>query len=425
MKRIKIASYTSIAHFSRLLVSLFIIKQIAVQHGPEGLGFLSNFMTLVTISGTLAGGGISTGIIKYISEYSHSYFRQLQFAGNAFIYTSLVAIITVVLGFIYIEKLSYNIFLSPNYCLYIGLFFVAQLIISFNNFFYGILNGFKENILYSIVLISGNFLALFISYFSIKYHYFLGSTIAILCPVSLPAIPILIIFSRKLFRRKVFLFSFNAFKEDCLKLSKFSLMTVTSIVCFPIVEIILRNTLINYLGLEYAGYWQAITKLSSAYLSFYLLFLTAYFVPILSSTEERAKIFSEVRKMIIFIASIFLFMVFLFFYLKDAVITLLFTDKFLVISDLMLLQMMGDFFRVIGWVVGIVVLAKAMVKIYILAELLQGLIFILLSLVELHYSMDLKGVISAYVITCLLYCLLALGFLTYKFRPRTIDLIIS
>ena len=48
MKVIKVAGLTAVAYLSKLLVSLFIIKEISTIHGPAGLGLLGNFMTLVS-----------------------------------------------------------------------------------------------------------------------------------------------------------------------------------------------------------------------------------------------------------------------------------------------------------------------------------------------------------------------------------------
>ena len=85
MNGFKVASLTAISYLSKLFVSLFIIKQISVIHGPEGLGLLGNFMSLVSIASTLGGGGILSGIIKYLAEYSDSLKKQRSFVSSSFL----------------------------------------------------------------------------------------------------------------------------------------------------------------------------------------------------------------------------------------------------------------------------------------------------------------------------------------------------
>ena len=124
MKQIKTASLTALSHFTRLLVMLLILKQIALVYGPEGLGFLGNYMSLMTIAGSLAGGGVFSGIIKYISEYNGRPFRQMSFVGSAFLYSLLIALFTLVVGCVFIKPLTQLIFLSIDGKAYIYFFLV-------------------------------------------------------------------------------------------------------------------------------------------------------------------------------------------------------------------------------------------------------------------------------------------------------------
>ena len=61
--------YTSIATAARLLAGLVAIKLVAWFAGPEGVGKLGQFMSLMSLLAVLAGGGISSAIVKYVAEY--------------------------------------------------------------------------------------------------------------------------------------------------------------------------------------------------------------------------------------------------------------------------------------------------------------------------------------------------------------------
>lgn len=417
MKQLRVAILLGFSYLSKLLVSLFIIKQIAATQGVEGLGVLGNFMNLAAIAGTLAGGGIFSGVIKYTAEYSGSLQRLLSFAGSALVYTLVSALITLILGMIFIKDITQYIFMNQDYSGYIYFFLVAQIFISFNNLTYGLINGLKQNSLYAILTITGNIIAAVLAYYMIKNHGFMGAVIAIMAPALCSSIPV---FFYSFFNRQLRSLKFDSIKMDSKLLGKFSLMLFFSAACFPIVEMSVRNNIVHFAGLDAAGYWQAITKLSSAYLSFYSLFLCFYFVPVISSEQDNQKIFNDVKKMIFFISCLFLFMIFAFTCLKYIIIELVFTKEFLVVSDLFILQMIGDFFRVIGWVVGFIVVAKALTKLYILGEVIQGTMFIALSSFALNnYSSGLYGVVLSYVVTCFLYSSLVLFLFYYFFCIKT------
>jgi O-antigen/teichoic acid export membrane protein len=415
----KVASLTALSHLSKLLVNFFIIKQIALTQGPEGLGLLGNFMTLVSIAGCLAGGGITSGVIKYIAEYSDTRLKQISFAGSALIYTTVSTLAILLLGLLFIQPITHYIFLSNTYGIYICFFLFAQILVAFNNLSYGLLNGFKKNYLYALLTIIGNLIALGVAWYSIKFHGQGGAIIAILAPVVCPFLPICVYAVSKSFRPKI---QFSSLRNDSLLLSKFSLMLLFSTICFPLVEMHVRNTIILQLGIEAAGFWQAITKLSTAYLSFYSLFLTFYFVPIISSESTSSQILRETRKMVVFIIGLFAIMFALFVCLETPIIKLVLTEKFLVIHRLFLLQMIGDFFRVIGWIVGFIVVAKAVTPLYILGEIVQGGLFILLSTIELHYTPNLYGIEYAYIASCFLYCLMSFSAFFYCFRNKSTHL---
>lgn len=60
---------TIIATSIKLLNAFFIVKLVSIYIGPEGLAKVGQFISLITFLTVVSGGGISYGIIKYVSEY--------------------------------------------------------------------------------------------------------------------------------------------------------------------------------------------------------------------------------------------------------------------------------------------------------------------------------------------------------------------
>lgn len=455
----KIASLTAVSHLTKLLVTLFIIKQIAVTQGPAGLGLLGNFMSLVSIASSLAGGGVVAGVIKYLAEYSGSPQRQQSFIASSLLYTLSFALMTLCLGLLCINWITGYVFPNQDYRGYIYFFLVAQGLVALCNYSFGVANGLGKNSVYAGFLIGGNLVAVVVAFFAIQLYGLSGAVVAVMAPAVFPIIPAFVyVFRHRLissFCKTLCSDSFFVvahathvphpelerdlpntqeilrklgmtckrlpFFHDSRLLFKFSIMLFASAVCFPVVEIIIRNQIVLILGMQSAGYWQAITKLSTAYLSFVSIFLTFYFLPLVSSIIEKKRIVLEVNHMMLFLGSCFTALIIVFFFFRNFVIHCVFSDEFLPISDLMLLQMVGDFFRVLGWVIGFVMVAKAATKLYLLGELFQGGIFLLFSHFALLTTASLQGVILAYVITCFLYCILSVMLFIYFFSEQQIE----
>jgi len=415
VKWFKVASLIGIAYLSKLLAVLFIIKQISVIHGPDGLGVMGNFLTLVSLVSTLGGGGSLSGIIKYLSEYSGRLKRQDSFAGSALLYTLIFSLLTLVIGLIFIRQLTNIVFSNQDYRGYIYFFLVAQLIVSINNFSYGMVNGLKKNGVYAFFLVGGNLIAVIFSYFAIKYYGLWGAILSIMAPTIFPFIPVLFYMIKSGIIKRM---SFGSFFNDSRLLVRFSLMRFGSALCFPVVEIVVMNLIKQNLGLTTAGFWQAISKLSISYLSFYSLFLTFYFLPLISSIFEKSKIVKEVNKVMLIIGSTFALMMVVYFIFDVLIIRAILSEEFLPINQLMLLQMIGDFFRVLGWVIGFVVISRASIKLYLLGEVFQGLLFVTLSYFSLVKYHDINSIIVSYDITCFLYLILSVSLFVIFFVKK-------
>jgi len=59
-------------------------------------------------------------------------------------------------------------------------------------------------------------------------------------------------------------------------------MLITTVICMPLVQMLLRNDLVEVSNWDVAGYWQAAIRLSDAYLLFINMVLANYYMPRLS-----------------------------------------------------------------------------------------------------------------------------------------------
>src|SRR6185437_6874659 len=84
--------------------------------------------------------------------------------------------------------------------------------------------------------------------------------------------------------------------RDTLRLAAFSVMTLSSALVSPLVNIAVRDHLAQQLGWEQVGYWQAVSKVSDAYLLFLTSAINIYYLPKLASIRERGALVHELRQ---------------------------------------------------------------------------------------------------------------------------------
>jgi hypothetical protein len=86
------------------------------------------------------------------------------------------------------------------------------------------------------------------------------------------------------FRRRLLRMHFD--REMTVRLATFSVMTITSALLPPLINIAVRDHLALQFGWERVGYWQAVSKVSDAYLLFLTTAINIYYLPKLASTHE-------------------------------------------------------------------------------------------------------------------------------------------
>ena len=194
-----------------------------------------------------------------------------------------------------------------------------------------------------------------------------GALIAMAINQSLACIVSIALFSKI----KWFKLSFLYGKIDLpttTKLSKFALMAMVTAICMPGSQILIRNHLGVTFGLELAGYWEAMWRVSKAYLLFITSTFAVYYLPRLSEIKEVVEIKKEISqgyKILLPIAICFSLSIFL---LKDFIIQILFTPDFLPMSELFGWQMVGDTMKIGSFILAYLMLSKALTKVFVITR---------------------------------------------------------
>lgn len=384
-----------------MLSLLGINKIMAIYVGPSGYAALGQFQNAVQMISSVAGGGLNTGLIKYTAEYQTDEVLQHKLWQSAAMLSFVAAVVLSILIFAFRFELALWILNDRSLSNVFGWFGGSLTLFIFNAFLQSILNGKKEIAYYVLSNIAGSVLSIFVTTLLVVKCGFEGALIALATYQSLTFFVTLVFcFQRPWFKLKNFFGRLD--KSIIFNLAKFASMALASAAIVPLSQMLIRNYLGNKIGWAAAGYWDAMWRLSGAYLMFVTATLGVYYLPKLSELNGWNEIKNEVLngyKIILPAVAAASFFVYL---SKNYLIDMLFSAEFQPMSQLFFWQLIGDVLKISGWLLAYVMLSKAMTAAYILSEIIFSLGFYVLVvlLVDLY---GIEGAAMAHALNYLIY----------------------
>lgn len=165
--------------------------------------------------------------------------------------------------------------------------------------------------------------------------------------------------------------------------------------------LIVRARAVHLYGLEGAGQFDAAWSISAMYLALFLTSLQSYLLPELSQTANGTHLRRALSKAFHFALMLSLPLVVGLVVFKPLVMNLLFSKVFTPALDILRWVLLGDFVRVLGWIMSTTLMARADMKGYTLAGGLWSLVFVSVAWVLLPKGIEWVGV--AYLVSYTAY----------------------
>jgi len=405
MKRLlKLFSITSLLTLLRMIFGFVIAKVVAIYAGPSGMAMLGQFQGVISVFNGLVNASVSTGVIKYTSENNESGYAACSPWWRASLYFSISIICIIIpIAVLFSEWLSYKVFKSYEYN---WLIILAALVLPLNmlgTLFNAVING-QQNYRRFVIL---GIVSLFFStslMLSLIYHQNIeGALIAAAVQNSIIGVVMLVSSINQPWLKVKYWFGYVEIKYF-KGVGSYFLMGITTALSVPVSLLLVRTSLIDVVGLESAGHWQAVWKISEVYLSVITIAFGTYYLPRLSAISKVDAIKKEIRTTLIVLVPIVITAAFLIYVCRDFVITVLFTESFRAARELFSIQLAGDVFKIIGVVLAYPMLSHKMTKRYISSEILFSLLFVYLS-INFIDNYGVQGANIAYLLTYFLYAL--------------------
>ncbi len=400
MNLIKTSFYTSLSTGITFLTGFVTTKVVAVKIGPEGMAYYGQFVNTTSILAMLGTGAITTGVVKYLAEFSDNKEQQQKLISTAFIVVFVSSLVISLFTMACSTVFSTAAFKTKEFWIVYLVYGFCLTAVSLNAIFNCILNGLKFIKRLTIINITASLVGM-TSLVVLASTLGLVGVLINVSVVGLVMMCINIVMFRKWGIR--WRFKLNQFDIPILKkLFAFSLMAVVSGTVVPVMQILVRSKIITSLSLQEAGYWQAVTRISDYYLGFISSVLVVYYMPKLSELKTSKSIRKEILygyKMILPVVGALSLSIW---FLKDFIIHILFTPDFTGMRGLFAFQLIGDFLKIGSWLLAYLMLAKAMTKTFIVTEILFGISFVIFSYIFIN-RYGVVGATYAFALNYLIY----------------------
>ena len=409
MTMLRTSLLNGVAVAVKVASALALNKILAVYVGPAGYAIIGQFQNAVSIIVNLAGGLVATGVTKTTAQHFDDEAKQHAVWQTA-IRFSLIASLLAGFGLLFMgsmlsEWLLHRADMSGVF-VWLALSLPAM---AANNLLLAIVNGKKEVGTYVIANIIGSLASMLVIGLLAFYFGLYGALVAFTINPAIVLASTAALLARRAWFKSRFLWG-NMDSIAARELSGFALMAITSAIVVPTTYMLIRDHLTTQLGLSAAGYWQASWKISEIYLMLVTTTLSVYYLPRLAEIRIGFELRNEVIKVYQFVLPVVIVGALTIYLLRDFIIRTLFTEDFYPMRELFPWQLAGDVIKIGSWILGYILIGRAMVKFFVITELVFSITFFLISwwLVE---SFGLVGVSMAYAINYSLHwlCMAYLG----------------
>lgn len=414
MTLIKTSILSSISTIIRVLTGFVVVKVVSVYVGPTGLALVAQVQNFVNMASAVASGGIMTGIVKYTAEYKENVEYKKKLWSTSLKSSLFLSIITAILVAVLSGFLSQKILGSSEYRYVFLLFSATVVLFVLNGILSAILNGQGEIKKLTALSITGSILSLIVSVILVINFHLKGALIYLIVTQSIVFfLSILFVVKSNWFKFEMFLENID--KKNIINLLKFSLMTLTATISNMSALIFLRNYIGTNLGWDAAGYWQGVWRISETYIMLITTTLGVYYLPKLSSIQDKNELKKEIFYGYKILMPLVIFMALFIYLFRDLIIRIIFTEEFSPMSDLFLFQLIGDVFKIASWLLGYIMVAKAMTKLFVYTEIIFVISFVLISIGLLNFW-GLIGITISFMISYFLYFIGLLILTKYKIK---------
>ncbi len=403
---LKLGAFNSVSILIRLISGFILSKAFAYFLLPQGMALTGNLRSfLLSFQGISVSAG-QNGVIKYTAENKSDAPALKKIISTSFFLVAGFTLISSLILILFSEYFSRFVFGVNDYSYAIRILAFVLPLFTLNTFILSIINGLGKYKRIIMINAAGYILNALITVFLLYFYNLEGAIIAI---VSVPSILLFItlfwVKDVKWIFRNISLSSFSG--SYFRGLSSFIIMAIFTALTIPVVHLMVKNYIIDGIGLKEAGYWEAMIKISQYYLVFVMSLFSLYLLPKLSENQTDEGFKNLIIQFYKTILPIVVLVFVLIYFFRYWIVRITLTQEFLPTQDLFFWQLIGDFFKIASFAIAYQMQAKKMLFWYVFGELFYVVIVYFFSIYFID-RFEIEGVVMAHATSYLFYFMLML-----------------
>ena len=362
----------------RIALGFASAKVSAIYLGPAGMALVGQLGSFIQVMQGAIGNGAGTAVVNLTAErIGHAESHHILW-GTALSLVLAVAIVLAIVVALASSTVASRILGDSQFWPAIILAALAAVLVVADTVILSALNGLKQ-----VNLIAKAGIASAVAEISVFAMFVYGFGLwggligmAAIYVVKL-AVTCVAAFGSGLVSPRAFsgAFDFGTARE----IARFYPMLLVHSIALPLAQILVRDGVIDGLGLEQAGYLQAVWRLSDMYIGVMTMALGMYFMAHFSATTEEAERGALLRRTVLQLAALTLAAASLVYALRDFVIHVVLTAHFLPMGELMPLHLLGDVFKMMHYPLQMALVAQRRISWYVVLAAGGPMLFLALS----------------------------------------------
>ncbi len=359
----------------RMALGMISVKITASYLGPSGVALIAQLTNLLSLVAALVTNGVDTAVTRFTAEHQDEPEKVMRVFSSGL---RLSLVISILLSLVFVlldQELAQWLFRDAKLAWIIQLLAIATPFIVIAPLLTGFFTGLKEFTTTSEITMVSSLMsfALFVL-MTIKYGVAGGMAAIIIGSgiVFFVALPWGI--AKRFFSKWHFIAKPN--KKIVLRILRFFPLAVARGSVLPLVLFFIRDDIIDLYGIEVAGYWQAVWRVSEVYLAVLSSTLSLYFMAHISSISEPLMLAREIRstaaKMFLLTAILALGI----YVLRNFIVLGLYTPEFRPMLNLFAYQLLGDVMWMTVRCLSMVLVSKDLHRWYVALEIIIPVLFL-------------------------------------------------
>ena len=403
----KIFSVSGVRILIQLIVGFLSTKAIAFFVGIAGMGVIGLVKTFASFFNNFLLLGTQNGIVTSLASKRKIKNEEIFIVSLFWLFLFLSTFISIIF-FIFFEKINKYFFVNQIQSDWILFLFVISIPFqAISLLFNAVLNGKSEYKNVASIGMITNVLTLIVSVFLMLIYNLQGAIIGLLF-TSIIMFVISSYFFLKIYSVTIFFQPFQFVKQEIQPLLNYSLMSLVSIIMSFAFSYYMRITIIDKFSLEYAGYYEAVLRISGFYMIFINTFVSFYYLPELAKCSSKVEVMLLTKEYYKKIFPLFVIGLVILLLGVDFFVPFFFNKSFLVITPFVKYQVVLDIIKSICLILGIRLFAFGKTKGFLLTEIFSFTINFILFVIAMHFF-DFRGVWYSQIASSFLYFIILVG----------------